>query len=98
MVSPSDAATLNTRTFIPHRCHTSIGVFGAVSVASSVTTPGSVAHGIAGELGPDGLIRLEHPSGHFDVVVDDAGPSIVSTARRLFDGITWPGPSRTTGG
>lgn len=36
-------ATLTTRTFIPHRCHTAIGVLGAVSVATAVALPGSVA-------------------------------------------------------
>ena len=34
LVAPAQAGgALSTRTFIPHRCHTSIGVFGAVSVA-----------------------------------------------------------------
>ena len=30
-----------SRTFIPHRCHASIGVLGAVSVATAAITPGS---------------------------------------------------------
>jgi 4-oxalomesaconate tautomerase len=93
MVSaPQHGGTLTTRTFIPHRCHSSIGVFGAVSVASATTIAGSVAHDVAAVA--DGTIRLEHPTGYFEVVNDENGPSIVSTARRLFDGYTWPGPER----
>jgi 4-oxalomesaconate tautomerase len=36
-----------TRSFIPHRCHSAIGVLGAVSVATACVMPGSVAEGIA---------------------------------------------------
>ena len=36
MVSPPlHGGAISTRTFIPHRCHSAIGVFGAVSVASA---------------------------------------------------------------
>ena len=38
---------VSTRTFIPHRVHESIGVLGAVSVATACMLPGSVAHRIA---------------------------------------------------
>ena len=48
MVAPSRSGfALSTRTFIPHRCHTSIGVLGAASVAVAARLPGSVADGIA---------------------------------------------------
>src|SRR5690606_34232263 len=36
MVSPAtNGSALSTRTFIPHRCHASIGVLGAVAVATA---------------------------------------------------------------
>ncbi|MCC2101013.1 MAG: 4-oxalomesaconate tautomerase, partial [Hyphomicrobiales bacterium] len=33
--APCAGGAISTRTFIPHRCHASIGVLGAVSVASA---------------------------------------------------------------
>jgi 4-oxalomesaconate tautomerase len=99
---PRNGGTLATRTFIPHRCHTSIGVLGAVTVATAAALPGSVAHdlAVAPAENPDGSssprrFRLEHPSGFFDteVVRDDAGRidlSVVRTARKLFDGVAFP--------
>lgn len=41
--SPVNGGAINTRCFIPHKCHTSIGVLAAVSVATAVALPGSVA-------------------------------------------------------
>jgi len=106
VAAPRDGGTLATRTFIPHRCHTSIGVLGAVTVATAAALPGSVAHdlAVAPTETPDGSgsmsrFRLEHPSGFFDteVVRDEAGRidrvSVVRTARKLFDGIAFPRPS-----
>jgi 4-oxalomesaconate tautomerase len=44
---PAHGGAVSTRTFIPHRVHEAIGVFGAVSVATACVLPGSVADGIA---------------------------------------------------
>ena len=95
---PREGGMLTTRTFIPHRCHTSIGVLGAVTVATGASLPGSVAEGIAAAPGPDGLVRIEHPTGFFDTRVT-TGPSgaataaVVRTARKLFEGTVWPRPA-----
>lgn len=35
IAEPRHGGAISSRTFIPHRCHASIGVFGAVSVASA---------------------------------------------------------------
>ncbi len=44
---------INTRTFIPHDCHSAVGVLGAVTVATAAVTPGTVAHRVAGRaIGP----------------------------------------------
>ena len=82
-----------TRTFIPHRCHASIGVLGAVSVATACILPESPAHTLATI--PDGQIKtlsVEHPIGEMTVILttDEHGntksAAILRTARKLFDG------------
>lgn len=83
----------STRTFIPHRCHASIGVLGAVSVATACMLKGSPAYSLSNI--PDGQkkqLRIEHPSGETTVILDtnDNGEVITAallrTARKLFDG------------
>lgn len=104
---PRHGGTVATRTFIPHRCHASIGVLGAVTVATACALPGSVAREVADPPADGVRYRLEHPSGHLDVEVElaegggtdgSAGASVrvgrsgvVRTARKLFDGVVFPG-------
>lgn len=94
VAAPRDGGTIATRTFIPHRCHVSIGVLGAVTVATACALPGSPAHELAVGGGP--RYRLEHPTGHLDVEVelDETGAvrrsGVVRTARKLFDGLAFP--------
>ena len=99
LVSPAqNGGTISTRSFIPHRCHASIGVFAAVSVATACTLPGSVAAEIA-SLPSDGRFLVEHPSGAAEVLVDRnekgeiEGVGTLRTARKLFDGKVFPAPS-----
>lgn len=93
---PLAGGAICTRSFIPHKCHASIGVFAAVSVATACVLPGSPANRLA-TLPPGKIKRLaiEHPSGDFVVrlelggteqapVIERAG--LVRTARALFDG------------
>jgi len=63
-----------TRTFIPHRVHEAIGVFGAVSVATACLVPGSVAAEVAGIADPGAVkeLEIEHPTGFFTVSMDVA--------------------------
>jgi 4-oxalomesaconate tautomerase len=68
LAEPRDGGAISSRTFIPHRRHASIGVFGAVSVASACLIPGSVAEGLA-RVGDNPLISVEHPSGEFSVAL-----------------------------
>ncbi|MGK5683677.1 PrpF domain-containing protein [Actinoplanes sp. URMC 104] len=89
---PRHGGTVTTRTFIPRRVHAAIGVLGGVSVAVAVRAAGSSE--------VDGsLVRIEHPTGTFDVSVelDGDGPearlrssAVVRTARKLSDGLVWP--------
>jgi 4-oxalomesaconate tautomerase len=72
---PAHGGTVSTRTFIPHRVHEAIGVFGAVSVATACMLPGSVAHGIAdleAETAGPVDIEVEHPTGFFTVTLEVA--------------------------
>lgn len=94
MVSPpKHGGAVSTRTFIPHRCHKSIGVLGAVSVATACLTDGAVGSDLA-QL-PEGQVKkisIEHPSGEMTIVahVDTEGnvvrTEVLRTARKLFDG------------
>lgn len=90
--APRHGGALNTRSFIPHRCHASIGVFGAVSAATACLVEGSVTQALA-QAGSGEVRRLsvEHPSGEFSVEIrlregQVAGCGLVRTARLLFDG------------
>jgi len=97
MVSPArNGGAISTRTFIPHRCHASIGVFGAVSVATACLQPGSPAAELADI--PEGARKslvVEHPIGAATVIVEtgEAGnvvnAAILRTARKLFDGVVF---------
>ena len=94
LIAPAQAGgALCTRTFIPHRCHTSIGVFGAVSVAAACLIEGSVAAGLARVgMGDVQQLSVEHPTGEFTVELrlhhgQLAGCGLMRTARLLFDGV-----------
>lgn len=97
MVSPPrDGGCVSTRTFIPHRCHATIGVFGAISVATACLLPDSPAAEIADI--PEGIskkLAVEHPRGALDVLIEleeDSSPpeirraAFLRTARKLFSG------------
>ena len=94
---PRNGGHVATRTFIPHKCHTAIGVLGAVTVGTACVLPGSVARSIVNV--PEGAVKglsVEHPSGEFslEIEVDEAGgeglrvmrSSLIRTARALFRG------------
>ncbi|MGW3606759.1 4-oxalomesaconate tautomerase [Micromonospora sp. NPDC005161] len=96
MVSPARAGgACSTRTFIPHRCHSSIGVLGAASVAAALRLPDSAVAGCLDEAWTGPRNRLEHPTGYLDVEVELDGEKVtrtgvVRTARKLLDGIAFP--------
>ena len=88
---PGQGGAIATRSFIPHRCHASIGVFAAVSVATACTLPGTPAAELA-QVPGDGRWRIEHPTGAAEVLIEtDAegritGAGTLRTARKLMDG------------
>jgi len=93
---PITGGVICTRSFIPHRCHASVGVFAAVSVATACILPGSAAAPYA--VVPQGAVKrmgIEHPCGIFEVRLEIEGDAnaphvrragVVRTARALFDG------------
>ena len=88
-----NGGAISTRTFIPHRCHKSIGVLGAVSVATACLIPESTAFDLAQRgSGTERYLSIEHPSGEMTVVagLDDQDnvktAAILRTARKLMDG------------
>jgi 4-oxalomesaconate tautomerase len=95
-----DGGQVCTRSFIPVRPHTSIGVLAAVSVVTGLLLPGAVGHELTTTWPRDrSQVDVEHPTGHLmvDVIVDaDASPprvlrsGVVRTARKLFDGTAFP--------
>ncbi|WP_409278132.1 4-oxalomesaconate tautomerase [Pseudomonas defluvii] len=93
LVAPAQSGgSISTRSFIPHRCHSAIGVFGAVSAATACLIEGSVAHPIAHLPGGEvKRISVEHPTGEFSVEIrlhngQIAGCGLIRTARLLFEG------------
>ncbi|WP_258804014.1 4-oxalomesaconate tautomerase [Pseudarthrobacter sp. NS4] len=99
--APEAGGTISTRSFLPVRVHTSIGVLGALTVGAGVLPEGTVGHGLA-ELPPPGApLRIEHPTGHFDVdvAVEPSSDGLavtraaaLRTARKIFDGYVFPRP------
>lgn len=93
--SPRSGGTISTRSFIPHRCHATIGVFAAVSVATACTLPGSPAAELAVVPQNDRFL-IEHPTGAAEVLIErDAsgtvtGAGTLRTARKLMDGLVFP--------
>ncbi len=90
---PKKGGAVTVRSFIPHRAHATIGVLGAVSVATACLVPGSPAAAVAAI--PDGNVKtlsVEHPTGEMSCVLtlgEDgqvATAALLRTARKLMDG------------
>ena len=82
-----------TRTFIPHNVHRSIGVLGAVSVATGCMLEGTVVHQLADM--PDDInnprLSIEHPTGALEVEIAMqngavTGSALIRTARKIMAG------------
>ncbi|MFE9648352.1 4-oxalomesaconate tautomerase [Streptomyces sp. NPDC006365] len=104
LAPPAHGGAVMTRTFIPVRCHTSIGVLAAASVAAGLRIEGGVGQDVAELPAAGERLRIEHPTGFLDIeaVVDAGGgapvarrTAVVRTARKIFDGTVYPGPAET---
>lgn len=92
--APKNGGLINTRTFIPYKCHEAIGVLGAVSVATVCLLPGTVASKLAKPAAGQ-LQSVEHPAGEFSIRLElDSGldptgvksAGVLRTARLLSRG------------
>jgi 4-oxalomesaconate tautomerase len=90
---PKHGGTVTVRSFIPHRAHATIGVLGAVSVATACLIDGSPAAAVAAI--PKGRVKtlsVEHPTGEMSCVLtlDEDGQvataALLRTTRKLMDG------------
>jgi 4-oxalomesaconate tautomerase len=93
---PAHGGAVTVRSFIPHRAHATIGVLGAVSVATACLVAGSPAAEVA-EI-PEGkrkTLSVEHPTGEMSCVLDldadgqVATAALLRTARKLMDGVVF---------
>jgi 4-oxalomesaconate tautomerase len=93
VAAPKAGGAITVRSLIPHRVHASIGVLGAISVATACLIDGSPAQAVA--LVPDGrtkAVGVEHPSGVTQciVTINETGAPVeagmLRTARKLMDG------------
>jgi 4-oxalomesaconate tautomerase len=93
---PKNGGAVTVRSFIPHRAHASVGVLGAVSVATACLIDGSPAAEVAQI--PEGkrkTLSVEHPTGEMSCVLEtnDAGEvvsaALLRTARKLMDGVVF---------
>ncbi|HEX7781324.1 MAG TPA: 4-oxalomesaconate tautomerase [Sphingobium sp.] len=93
---PRNGGAVCVRSFIPHRAHATIGVLGAVSVATACLIAGSPAAEVA--MVPKGTRKtlcVEHPTGEMSCVleVDESGAvtsaALLRTARKLMDGVVF---------
>src|SRR3982751_6795726 len=83
---PTHAGNLTTRTFIPHDCHSAVGVLGAVTVATAAVMPGTVANRLARvPAGARKNFSVQHPTGEFTVTLgmDPRDPAAVESASLL---------------
>ena len=96
VAAPKFGGAVTVRSFIPHRAHATIGVLGAVSVATACLIEGSPAAAVA--VIPDGAVKtmsVEHPNGEMSCVLtlgDDgavATAALLRTARKLMDGVVF---------
>ena len=93
---PRHGGAITVRSFIPHRAHATVGVFGAVSVATACLIAGSPAAEVANL--PEGLVKsmsVEHPTGEVTclLTLDETGTiksvALSRTARKLMDGFVF---------
>lgn len=108
LAPPRGGGSVTSRYFVPHKLHAAHAVTGGVCVASCCALEGSVADGIV-RMGGAGheQVRIEHPSGVIDVVLEREGngatmriirAGVLRTARKLFTGQVhvparlWQGP------
>ena len=90
---PRQGGAVTVRSFIPKRAHATVGVLGAVSVATACILDGSPAAEVAeAGTGRSRALSIEHPTGEMSCLLTldgDGQPvaaALLRTARKLMDG------------
>jgi 4-oxalomesaconate tautomerase len=110
LAKPRGSGNIASRYFVPETCHKSHPVTGTVCIASACAIPGTLAAETAPlSPAPQGIVRIEHPSGLIliDLDAEFGGgrqdlrrAALIRTARRIFEGYVhvpshvWPGAKR----
>jgi len=93
--APQGKGVINVRYFMPHDCHPSLAVTGAIGIATGCVTPGTLTAEVAGKIDLPKTIAIEHPMGFIEVALDRVEgqehprASLVRTARKLFEGYVY---------
>lgn len=93
LISPAQrGGTLNVRYFMPHNCHKSLAITGAIGLASACIIPDTVVNELT-RVTEYGVVKVEHPSGSIEVNLsnDEGRPetiraSVIRTARKILAG------------
>ena len=109
---PRNGGTISSRYFVPETCHKSHPVTGTVCISSACAIRDTIAAQIAPLApAPQGMVRIEHPSGMILIDLDAdfrdgqenlRRAALVRTARRIFEGNVcgpekvWAGHERST--
>ncbi len=104
---PRNGGTIASRYFVPETCHKSHPVTGTVCISAACAIPGTIAAQVATlKPAPQGLVKIEHPSGIILIDLDAdftngredlRRAALIRTARRIFEGNVivpskvWPG-------
>ncbi len=94
---PRDGGAVTVRSFIPHRAHATIGVLGAVTVATACLLGDSPAAQVADiPGGKKKKLSIEHPTGEMSCMLmvgmtgEVESAALLRTARKLMDGVVFP--------
>jgi hypothetical protein len=107
LAKPRNGGTISSRYFVPETCHKSHPVTGTVCITSACAIPGTLAAQLAPlPPAPQGMVKIEHPSGMILIDLDAdfsngkqelRRAALIRTARRIFEGSVMV-PSRVWAG
>ena len=93
---PRHGGTIASRYFVPETCHKSHPVTGTVCISAACAIPGTIAAQLAPlKPAPQGMVKIEHPSGMILIDLDAdftngredlRRAALIRTARRIFEG------------
>lgn len=96
LISPAiKGGSVNVRYFMPHNCHKSLALTGAIGLASACIIQDTIVNQLT-NINKPGVIKIEHPSGSIDVNLsldgehpEDIRASVVRTARKILSGTVY---------